>query len=247
MFIKSKSYFLLGGLLAVSPVNADILSVHCPLGCPGNPESNDLIFGHIYALSNNPKTKLADWVAYEVNPVNYGVSPGRDWGKEPLLDDRETLEVADYKGANRSQLQADRGHQAPLASFAGSRYWYEANYLSNITPQDKDLNQGPWKALEESIRHSATYEHPLFAITGPLYTKTMPSLPNADEAHTVPSGYYKLVYDQSGGIAFLMQQSSNRKDNFCSKIVDVSAIRNHVTYSLPKMPTSHSVKARLGC
>ena len=43
---------------------ADILSVHCPLGCPSNPIGNDLIFGHVYALSNDPDTKFADWAAF---------------------------------------------------------------------------------------------------------------------------------------------------------------------------------------
>ena len=103
-------------------INAEILSVHCPLGCPSNPSGNDLLFGHVYALSNNPTTKFADWVAYEVDVLNFGDSPGRKWRADPLLDDSETLEAADYKGANRSNLQADRGHQAPLASFAATQY-----------------------------------------------------------------------------------------------------------------------------
>ncbi len=59
------------------PVKAEILSVHCPLGCPGNPTGNDLVFSHVYALSNNSETKFADWVAYEVDVVNFGDSPGR--------------------------------------------------------------------------------------------------------------------------------------------------------------------------
>ena len=44
---------LLITLCAISlPAKADILSVHCPLGCPANPAGNDLIFGHVYAFSN---------------------------------------------------------------------------------------------------------------------------------------------------------------------------------------------------
>ncbi len=48
------------------PVKAEILSVHCPLGCPSNPTGNDLVFSHVYALSNNPVTKFADWVEDEI-------------------------------------------------------------------------------------------------------------------------------------------------------------------------------------
>jgi len=65
---------------------AKILSVHCPLGCPENPSENDLVIRHIYMLSNNPKTKLADWVAYEVNIGNFGKTPGRNWKSDNLLN-----------------------------------------------------------------------------------------------------------------------------------------------------------------
>ena len=65
-----------------------------------NPEANKLIFAHLYALSNNPSTKLADWVAYEVDVGNFGPSPGRIWIADPLLNEDETLEEKDYLGAN---------------------------------------------------------------------------------------------------------------------------------------------------
>ena len=38
-------------------VNAEIRSIHCPLGCPSlDIENNDVVFNHTYALSNNPTT-----------------------------------------------------------------------------------------------------------------------------------------------------------------------------------------------
>jgi endonuclease G, mitochondrial len=247
IIMKLRLFSLLSALFFSTTINAAILSVHCPYSCPENPEGNDLIFNHIYALSNNPNTKFADWVAYEVNPINYGVSPGRDWGKEPLLDENETLEEKDYKGANKSVLEADRGHQAPLATFAGSRYWYEANYLSNITPQNKDLNQGPWKALEDAIRDAATYEYPLYVITGPTFDKSMPSMPGADEPHQVPSGYFKIVYDRSGGVAFLMGQDSSRNDDYCEKTTSFSNVEKITGITLPKMNVDSKIKKLLGC
>lgn len=113
-------HHLFVSLLVTGSANATILSVHCPLGCPESPTDNDLIFNHIYALSNNPVTKFADWVAYEVNPVNYGVTPGRDWNNEPLLDASETLEEADYKGANKSSL----GSRSRPSSALGVICWF---------------------------------------------------------------------------------------------------------------------------
>lgn len=231
-----------------SPATAEILSVHCPLGCPSNPDGNSLLFGHLYALSNNKDTKFADWVAYEVNVSNFGTSPGRKWSTDPLLKEPQTLEPNDYKSASTSALEADRGHQAPLASFAGSKYWPELNYLSNITPQDKDLNQGPWKNLEEAVRNAVSYRKPLFVITGPLYTSEMPSLPKADESHKVPSGYFKVIYEASGKYsAFVMEQASKRNDQYCQKKTSLDTIQKQIHFHLPKLDADKSIYTRLGC
>lgn len=232
----------------IPAANAAVLSVHCPKGCPSNPEQNDLVFAHLYALSNNPQTKFADWVAYEVTPVNFGTTPGRVWIDDPLLDSDKTLEKADYKSANSSELQADRGHQAPLASFAGSRYWSELNHLSNITPQNKNLNQGPWKQLEDAVRSASSYKKSLFVITGPLFNEEMPSLPQSDEPHKVPAGYFKVIYDERGkGTSFVMQQSAQRNDDFCAKRVDLQQVNQLINYQLPALEESDSTYKLLGC
>jgi len=246
--LAAVSTLLLPQVALLSPAHAQVLSVHCPVGCPTNPEDNDLLFAHLYALSNNPNTKFADWVAYEVNPTNFGATPGRAWSSDPLLSSDRTLEKDDYKGANSSELKADRGHQAPLASFAGSRYWSELNYLSNITPQHKDLNQGPWKNLEEAVRSASSYKSSLFVITGPLFNQQMPSLPDADEAHQVPAAYFKVIYDKSGNSAsFVMSQSSGRKDDFCSKLANSDDMNQLVTFQLPDLKSNDIVSKRLGC
>jgi len=230
-------------------VTADTRSVHCPIGCPSNPDDNDLVFGHVYALSNNPETKFADWVAYEVNVLNFGDSPGRDWKNNRLLSESERLEEDDYTGANASSLKADRGHQAPLASFAGSRYWSELNYLSNITPQHKNLNQGPWKALEDAIRSGVSFRKPLYVITGPIYIGNTPkTLPNADEPHRVPDGYFKIVYDIKGNAAsFVMMQTAGRQDDYCTKQKPIADITNMFSFTLPVLSQSSDIAKRIGC
>ena len=237
----------LASMLAI-PAQGAVLSVHCPKGCPTNPTDNDLVFAHLYALSNNPSTKFADWVAYEVTPTNFGATPGRVWIDDPLLDSDKTLEKADYKSANSSKLQADRGHQAPLASFAGSRYWSELNYLSNITPQNKNLNQGPWKQLEDAVRSASTYKKSLFVITGPLFNSEMPQLPASDEPHQVPAGYFKVIYDNRGNSAsFVMQQSAQRSDDYCTKRAQMENVGQLIKFNLPNLKDSDKTYKLLGC
>jgi len=229
-------------------IEAEIKSVHCPLGCPSlDIQNNDVIFNHTYALSNNPNTKFADWVAYEVNVLNFGDSPGREWGEDPLIDDSETLEEPDYKGAFK-QLKTDRGHQAPLASFAGHKNWSELNYLSNITPQKSALNQGSWVGLEMAIRDSVSFRNPLYVITGTLYLEDEQSLPHADETHVIPSAYFKVVYDSKGNSAsFLFDQDLPRNAKYCEQKVSNKDMNNKLPYSMPKLIDSNKILKRLGC
>lgn len=227
---------------------AEIRSVHCPLGCPSlDIPGNDVVFGHVYALSQSPKTLFADWVAYEVDVLNFGAGPGRNWANNPLIDEAQTLEPKDYSGAHKA-LKVDRGHQAPLASFAGSRYWPELNYLSNITPQKAALNQGPWMHLEQAVRDGVSFRNSLYVITGPLYEGDTVELPKADEDHIIPSGYYKIVYDERGNAAaFIMPQSSPRNTKYCNTKTTVAKIKAKVSYSLPKLTNSNKILKRLGC
>ena len=177
--------------------------VHCLAGCPaGTPATNDLVVREIYALSNNPETKFADWVAYRVTRETIGTSDSLDraWRDDDLLDADDTLEDDDYDGAFRA-LRTDRGHQAPLASFAGTRFWRVTNILSNITPQKSALNQGPWVRLEAAVRDAAYASGEVYVVTGPTLDPDEESvrLPGADEPHSVPTGYFNVVRTAQAG------------------------------------------------
>ncbi len=227
---------------------AEIRSVHCPLGCPSlDIPNNDVVFNHTYALSNNPVTKFADWVAYEVNVLNFGDSPGRKWGDDPLVDDDETLEEDDYKSANR-ELKTDRGHQAPLASFAGHKHWSELNYLSNITPQKSNLNQGAWVDLENAVRSAVGFRSSLYVITGTLYFEDETPLPNADETHKVPSAYFKIVYDLKGNAAsFIFDQDLKRDASYCAQIKSYQQMKTAIPFNIPELSSSSELLERLSC
>ncbi|MFH1683176.1 MAG: DNA/RNA non-specific endonuclease [Candidatus Woesearchaeota archaeon] len=210
--------------------------IHCKhffYGYPtGTPATNDLIIRDIYALSSNDETKLADWVAYRLDEETISGSPkkDRDFKKDPWLDDRETLEPDDYKSANKS-LKVQKGHQAPLASFKGTKYWRDTNYLSNITPQKTDLNQVPWKVLEDKERKMVEKYKVVYVITGTLYEKEMEPLPNADEPHKVPSGYWKIIIiqttkkpDSIKTASFIFDQETPKKDKIISHLTTINEI-----------------------
>ena len=129
--------------------------------------------------------------------------------------------------------QNQRAHQAPLASFKGTPSWRDTNYLSNITPQKAALNQGPWKKLEDAVRDLVETWTTVWVMTGPLYERSMDELPEADEDHTVPSGYWKIVAigdptdpDSVKAVAFIMDQDTPRDADFIDFIVAISDIQD---------------------
>jgi endonuclease G len=220
-------------VLFAAPSSAqEIHSALCLYGCPyGSPQTNDLIIRDIYILSSNDDTKFADWAAYRVTANTIGSSKDRIWRADPYLAPEETLEPEDYEGANAALL-TDRGHQVPLASFAGTEHAADTNYLSNISPQKSALNQGAWERLENAERVLAKREGspPVYVMTGPVYLREMPPLPKADEPHKVPSGYWKIVSIQdSAGLkvaGFFFDQETQRKELYCAHLTTIKDIES---------------------
>jgi endonuclease G len=215
--------------LGVEPASASEL---CLGGCPiGGAPSNTTITRSIYVLSNNPRTKFADWVAYRVTRETIGKSKQRNWKADPDLPESQTLEPSDYDGAPLA-LKIDRGHQAPLAAFSGTADWPKTNYLSNITPQRSELNQGPWEKLEAAEVRLA--QRPdvaaVFVVTGTLYERPVGTLPAADEPHVIPSGYWKVIaIESSSGVVaagFLMHQNTPRSANYCAHNVLIQEVEH---------------------
>lgn len=208
-------------LFAVAPDGAaqEIHSEHFYGGMPTNAAGarggNDIIIRDLYALSANAETRFADWVAYRLTPAEVwgDLDLAREWRADPWLEDDERLEPSgpdDYGGAY-SEYRYDRGHLAPLASFVGSPAASSVNYYSNIVPQRAQLNRGPWRALESYVRDLVLRYHLVYVVTGTLYDgPAMPPLPEADEAHTVPTGFWKVVVvptlEERGVVAWIMPQ-----------------------------------------
>lgn len=209
---------------------------HCPFGCPQKAEDNNtIVVREIYVLSNNPNTFFADWVAYRVTSSTIGTSKdyNRTWVSDNLLPEDETLEKNDYSGASDT-LKTDRGHQVPLAAFAGTVYWRDTNILSNITPQKKSLNQGPWEALEEAVRELAFEKHELFVLSGTHYAdpETNTRLPSSDEQAVLPDGYWKIIYDKRGHYAaFLFDQDTARSVRYCENKTTLETISQKAKFS----------------
>ena len=229
----------------------------CLGGCPPVKSGNTLLKRKVYNLSNNPRTKFADWVSYRVTPSSIGSGKNRVWQADPDLKAGTTLEPSDYTGAS-ADLDTDRGHQVPLGSFTGTSYWKETNYLSNITPQSKSLNQGAWNKLEGEVREmTKSRRKSTWVLTGPIYQYYFGKLPKADEYHRIPSGYWKVIAiiegNQAYTVAFAFDQDIDREADFCDQIVPLRAIEDEINLALMDKANiqnqidSQRVAEKLGC
>jgi endonuclease G len=193
----------------ISPsVAGEIFCKHFLHGQPNStvPNDNDLVIRDCYALSNNAKTKFADWVAFRLTPQEvFGtLDLARKWRNDDWLGTDKTLKATPKKkdeyrdalqvGKDARRRGYERGHLAPLASFRGSRDASQVNFYSNIVPQNPDLNEGLWEHLEQAVRRLAIHYQYVWVITGPLYEgEEMPKLPHARAAHKVPSHLWQIV------------------------------------------------------
>lgn len=202
---------------------------NCAVGCPSG-GGRVTLNREAYTLNNNASTKFANWVAYKITKETPASGRPRNWKTDPDVPAGETLTPVDYNGASVA-LKIDRGHQANLASMGGVTDWQTLNYLTNITPQKSDLNQGAWARLEDQERSlsKAPEVDAVYVTTGPLYEKNIGSLPGTNKIHTIPSGYWKVIF--TGGTpmeglyaAFIMEQSTPRSASFCDFQVTVEEI-----------------------
>ena len=172
----------------------------------GNP-ANQLIERENYCLSLNPQTKFADWVAYRLDAetVTGEMECFRGFAADPDVPPENILELSDYEGAYK-ELGLDRGHLAPLSSFRGEDT-RSINLMSNIVPQSVGLNRGVWRLLEDWERVLTLAHSPAYVITGTVYQENRLQLPNADEEHKIPTGFWKLIEINNEITAYYFPQS----------------------------------------
>ena len=224
---------------------------NCLSGCPvGSDSDSHLVLRPIYALSYNIKNKVADWVAYKVSAATIGIAS--NLSRLPVADNfiSETLEVADFEGADEQGLVLSRF--VPLVNFAGTPYWSDANFLNNTVARNSNLNQGAWYGLEWAIRNLANREAEVFIITGPIYRNDGGELKLASaKQHKVPDAFFKIVMtDRNRGAAFILEQDSPVHVHHCDLTAEIAEIESLT--GLEFFPNSSGsiiqpLDANLGC
>ncbi len=159
-----------------------------------------------FVLSYYEDWEQAEWVAYVLSREHLEQEWGRrddNFRSDPLVSTGSATPF-DYRGSGY-----DRGHLAPFADFAWNDTLADATfYMSNVSPQARQFNQGVWRELEELVRDWAREAERLYVVSGPVTTEDPRGYIGRDNRVAIPAAYYKVLLDleepQRKGIAFLI-------------------------------------------
>ena len=173
--------------------------------------SGQLVEHKGYTLCYNNSTRNAHWVGYELTDEEAQgvVERGEKFCCDPLVRGKQATDD-DYRGSGW-----DRGHLAPAADMKWSKEAMdESFYLSNVSPQNKNLNRGVWKKLEELCRDKAELYGRIVIVTGPVFYNGHQKTIGKNRV-AVPDAFFKVLLSDYNGtyrtIGFLMENKAGKK------------------------------------
>lgn len=184
------------------------------------PQREQVIAHEGYTVSYNSQWCIPNWVAYELTAkeVAGDVPRGNDFVPDPLAKGN-TATTNDYKHSGY-----DRGHMAPAGDMKWSKTAMdESFYLSNICPQNKNLNKGDWKELEELAREWAKEYGNIYIACGPIVAVNHKTIGQNNVA--VPESFFKVFLRETNNgwatIGFLFEnKAGNKKLNTYIRSID---------------------------
>ena len=164
-----------------------------------------------YTLSYDSKNKTPQWVAWELTKEETKGTEERSTEFYPDPDVVGTQVVTyDY-----SHSGYDRGHMAP----AGDMKWnkqamQESFYMSNICPQDHNLNTEDWNDLEMKTREWARQYGKVYVVCGPIYTGKRNEYIGKNRVK-VPDAFFKVILinenNKQCAIGFLFENEAGER------------------------------------
>ncbi len=145
-----------------------------------------------YTVSYNSSYRIPNWVAYELQDSElYGDFERADkFTPDPLVKGRQAYD-SDYLGSGW-----DRGHMAPAGDMKwSSQAMEECFYLTNVCPQNHNLNSGVWNDLEKQVRREARYYGKIWIVCGPIVDSNKHGTIGENRVQ-VPDSFFKALLAQ---------------------------------------------------
>ena len=167
--------------------NADMSKIEIPVITNG--KQGQILQRTGYTLSYDAKNKTPQWVAWELTKEE---TKGKEERSTEFFPDPDVTgaQVVTY---DYSHSGYDRGHMAP----AGDMKWnkqamQESFYMSNICPQDHNLNTEDWNDLEMKTREWARHYGKVHVVCGPIYNGKRNEY-IGEHRVKVPDAFFKVI------------------------------------------------------
>ena len=177
-----------------------------------------LLERYCYTVSYNKFTRQPNWVMWELS--NDHVMKRKDGVWNEYREDSEIEEKSRALLADYASSGYDRGHMCP----GGDCNWNdegrnETFLLSNMCPQNPNLNRGDWKEIEISCRKWAQKYGSIYIVCGPIFFKSQEHERIGPNKIPVPEAFFKVVLCPDSlspkGIGFICRNTDgNRKKDF---------------------------------
>ena len=176
-----------------------------------------------YTTSYNREHKIPNWVAWELTPEKLIERESRT---DKFLPDPEVANPVTTEDYKRSGY--DRGHLCPAADNKwNEQAMRESFYMTNVCPQDHNLNRGDWKELEEACRDWTMENGRLYVVAGPVLYRGQHRHTGQSRV-TVPEAFYKVVFcpEPLKAIGFIYKNKSGNRplDAYVNSVDEVERI-----------------------
>lgn len=204
-------------------LNDSIVSQWASIADIGYPSIADSIPSEIYericySISYNDSTRQPNWVMWQLlgeHVMKRKEGVWHDYMEDPNIKEENRATLADYYSSGY-----DRGHMCP----GGDCNWsdegrYETFFLSNMCPQNPNLNRGDWKEIEIACRQWAQKYGCVYIVCGPIFLKSQEHVRIGSNMIPVPEAFFKVIVclDELSpkGIGFICRNTDgNRKKDF---------------------------------
>lgn len=196
-------------------------------------EGTDVILVYSgFVVNYSPEYLIPNWVAYELtsDEVKGDVPRATGFSMDLSYKDRQAMRE-DY-----SNTGWDKGHMAPSADMKWSKAaMTESFYLTNICPQNHELNGRDWHVLENRVRSWARQYGLVWVVCGPI-VKEQRYGTIGEQGVVVPDKFFKAILrqDEDGTyqtIAFVFDNDSSRQP-LKDAMITVDSLEAMTSYDL---------------
>lgn len=180
----------------------------------------------------NKYYRVPNCVAYELTRTQTSMADSRDAQNRDNYKFEKDGSVSgcpdwwEYKESGYT-----RGHMAPAMDMRWGRTpMTQCFMMTNICPQDDEMNDGEWRHVEEAVHKWSRSVDRLIVFTGPVFSNNMKRIGKHRDI-AVPEQYFKVIYSpsQNRAIAFVMpnEYMPNSWTNYATTIDRVETLTGY--------------------